>query len=312
MLAQMNEQLAEYKLMARHQHSWDERFRRIQPEIEAAKHKVRSLQEQLYKEEQDVEQLRKLTLGSMLLTLMGTKQRRLTEEQEEALAAKLRLEEAEDTLRDLEREKVELIAKMADLGQADQKYELLLEQKRIAIMQHYPELAEQLNRLTEQENEQLANHKELNEALQAGNGVMHDLTRASDLLESAQNWGTFDMLGGGALVTLAKHERIDDARAAIHAAQDGLRRLSKELQDVGRDVHIRIEVSGTLTFADFFFDGLIVDWIVQGRIRASQQQVLDKLHEVRGITSQLTRETNKAQAQLQLVQRQISALIENS
>lgn len=312
MLAQLNEQLAEYKLMARYQISWDERFRHIQTEIEAAKRQVRSLREQLYKEEQDVEQLQKLTLGTMLLALMGSKQRRLTKEQEEALAAKLKLEEAEDTLRDLEREKVELIAKMAELGQADQKYGQLLEQKRAVIMQHYPELAEQLNHLTEQENELLANYKELSEALQVGNSVMHDLTRASDMLDSAQNWGTYDMLGGGIIATLSKHSHIDEARSAIHAAQDGLRRLAKELKDVGRDTQIRLEVSGGLTFADFFFDGLIVDWIVQGRIRASQQQVLDKLHELRGITSQLTRETDKAQAQLQLVQRQINALIENS
>ncbi|RXZ78646.1 hypothetical protein EBB07_26110 [Paenibacillaceae bacterium] len=312
MLAQINERLAEYKLIARYQHNGNERLRQIQLEIEEAKYKVKTLQQQLYKEEQDVERLGKLTLGTMLLTLLGGKQKRLTREEEEALVAKLRLEEAEDTLRDLEGEKVEQIAKLADIGQADRQYELLLEDKRNLIMTDYPELAEQLENLTEQESALSANCKELDEAQRLGNSVVSELERASGLLESAGNWGTFDLLGGGALVTMAKHQRIDDARVAIHVAQEGLRRFAEELKDVNRDVQVEIDIGGRLTFADFFFDGLIADWIVQGRIQTSQRQMLDKLHQVRSIVHKVARKTEDAHAELRLVQRKIGALIENS
>jgi hypothetical protein len=99
------------------------------------------------------------------------------------------------------------------------------------------------------------------------------------------------MLGGGMISTAMKHNRIDDARSAIHSAQRSLRQFEKELKDVQRDVSIHIEIGGLLTFADFFFDGLITDWMVQGRISDSLIQVNGKRSQIQTIVADLEAET---------------------
>lgn len=42
------------------------------------------------------------------------------------------------------------------------------------------------------------------------------------------------MLGGGMIATAVKHSRIDDARSAIHAAQNSLRRSRTEQRELQR------------------------------------------------------------------------------
>lgn len=114
------------------------------------------------------------------------------------------------------------------------------------------------------------------------------------------------------IATAAKHNRIDDARAAIHMAQSRLRRFETELKDLERDVHISIDISGMLTFADFFFDGLIMDWVVQGRISDAISQVSVKTKQIRRILSELESELGKKEALLQELQRKQSSLIEEA
>ena len=37
------------------------------------------------------------------------------------------------------------------------------------------------------------------------------------------------------------------------------------------EIHIRVD--GFLTFADFFFDGLIADWLVQSRLKETREEI---------------------------------------
>ena len=312
MLTEVNEQLAELRLMVRHEANWTKRLERLVKEIDPYRQDIRSLRRQL-EDEADLPAETNRSLGRMLVGLLSRLGRDgMGKRESEALQTKLRLEEAEDTLNDLERERSELIAKLADLDQADRRYQELLGHKRQLIMTHYPELASQLEQLTDEENTLLADCKELEDALRVGQGVVYDLERASNALYAAENYGTWDVWGGGVVAGSLKYEQIDTARTAIHAAQDGLRRFAEEVDDVNQDIQARIEIGGSLTFADFFFDGLIVDWVVQGRIQASQHEVRKKLYKLQSIVNDLLREAGWAQGRLQTVQGKITALLENS
>lgn len=52
--------------------------------------------------------------------------------------------------------------------------------------------------------------REIQEAVQAADHALACLRQADAYLQSAKNWGLFDMLGGGALTTFFKHSKIDD------------------------------------------------------------------------------------------------------
>lgn len=92
-------------------------------------------------------------------------------------------------------------------------------------------------------------------------------------LSKAEDWGTWDLLGGGLLCDLAKHSDIDDAQTEAQQTQYLLRKFRTELVDVRIDSDLRIEVGSFARFADFFFDGLFADWCMQSKIHDSQANV---------------------------------------
>ena len=114
---------------------------------------------------------------------------------------------------------------------------------------------------------------EINEAYAAGERALESLYAAQDYLRSAGNWGIFDMLGGGFISTMAKRSKMRDANACMEQAQYDLQRFQQELRDVTSIPGLYLEMDGFLGFADYFFDGLLADLLVQSRIREAQAKV---------------------------------------
>ena len=129
--------------------------------------------------------------------------------------------------------------------------------------------------------------KEKQEAIDSGNKALRSLRKAQENLSSAKNWGIFDMLGGGFISTMVKHSKVDQAKENMEQAKYDLRSFSKELNDVNIACNLNIETGDFLSFADWFFDGLIVDWMMQDRINQASQQVEEAIRRVEDILRQL-------------------------
>ena len=54
-----------------------------------------------------------------------------------------------------------------------------------------------------------------------------------------------------------------------------------------RGVDLHINTADFLTFADWFFDGFAVDWLVQNRINRAREQVGEAIRRVERILSAL-------------------------
>lgn len=129
--------------------------------------------------------------------------------------------------------------------------------------------------------------KEIREAKLAGQEALDCLNRAADSLKSAGNWGIVDMLGGGLISTFVKHSKMNDANALVQQARSALKRFQKELTDVENVAEFHIETGDFLSFADYFFDGIIADWLVQSRINEARTQVENARQKVMYIMGQL-------------------------
>ena len=129
--------------------------------------------------------------------------------------------------------------------------------------------------------------KEKREAADAGNRALCSLKAAQENLSSAKNWGIWDMLGGGFISTMAKHSKMDRAKENLAKARSDLKSFSRELQDVNMACHLDIETGDFLSFADWFFDGFVIDWMVQDRINQASRQVEEAIHRVETILRQL-------------------------
>ena len=131
--------------------------------------------------------------------------------------------------------------------------------------------------------------KEKREAIEAGNRALRSLREAQNNLNSAKNWGIWDMFGGGFISTMAKHSKMDRAKQNMEQARYDLKNFSRELNDVNIACHLDIETGDFLSFADWFFDGFVVDWMVQDRINQASRQVTEAIRRVEGIVRQLQR-----------------------
>ncbi len=228
----------------------------------------------LFREEQDdVDRLEKGGLRALLLSLTGDREVRLSQERREALSAKLQYDQARRDLEDIDRRIGELLREKDGLRVDRIRRDALLEEKAGLLKQLGGAAGARLTELDQQLDALGHQRREVLEALSAGRSAETALSAVLDSLDSAEDWGTWDMFGGGLLSTIAKHGHLDDAQAGIGYAQQCLSRFRTELADVQRMDVPQVYIGDFATFADYFFDGLFADWYVQSRIHDAQDGV---------------------------------------
>ncbi|MDD7334063.1 MAG: hypothetical protein PUG70_06815 [Lachnospiraceae bacterium] len=129
--------------------------------------------------------------------------------------------------------------------------------------------------------------KERQEAIDAGNRALNSLYTAQNELNGAKNWGIVDMLGGGFITDLVKHSKMNNAQNHMEQAKYDLQSFSRELRDVSTYINLDFNTSDFLSFADYFFDGLVADWMMQDRINNARSQVDEAIRRVKSILNQL-------------------------
>lgn len=129
--------------------------------------------------------------------------------------------------------------------------------------------------------------KEKQEAIDAGERALRSLNAAKENLNSAGNWGFVDMMGGGFFTTMIKRSKMDQAQDNMDQVKYDLQNFSKELRDVSMNCDLNIEVGDFLSFADYFFDGFFIDWMVQDKINRAKDQVSEAIRQVEHVMDQL-------------------------
>ena len=127
--------------------------------------------------------------------------------------------------------------------------------------------------------------KEIKEAINAADEALFHLRNASRELDKARGWGIWDIIGGGLITDLIKHGKMRNAEYEIGCAKDALARFDKELRDVAG--YSSVHIDSFLTFADFFFDGLIADILVQSKIRDAMDQCRYAIRDVESVRADL-------------------------
>ena len=122
------------------------------------------------------------------------------------------------------------------------------------------------------------------------------------------------MVGGGLLATAAKHSNIDEAKKLIHGVQIWLRKFKRELADIQitEMANMDIQIDSFSTFADYFFDNLIFDWVVQSKINRSLEGCERTYSQVSRILSQLKNTNNSFTEKYKSAKTDFTNYIENT
>lgn len=260
---------------------------RLRSQREALSARVRELEAVMRTEQADVDRLEGGSLAALFYQVTGQLDERMDKERQEAYAARVKYDTAAGELRAVEEDISRTEGELAALGDCEAEYERVLTEKRAAIKASGTAAGEEILDLEERDAYLESQKRELQEAYEAGLTARGTAGRVLDNLESAKGWGTWDLLGGGLIADLAKHGHLDEAQYEINQLQGQLRRFQTELADVTIQADVQVNVEGFLRFADYFFDGLLVDWVVLDGINQSREHILNTLSQIEKILSQL-------------------------
>ena len=276
----------------------------VEAELGEITSSLEALGAQLEIEQVDVKKLERTSMTALFYTVLGSREEQLEKERQELLSAQLRYQRVKYQMEALQRERESLSREIADLAEVEDEYQSLLAEKETLLRQSDPAVTGRLLENARQSAELAAQIHEIGEAIQAGRGVLSSLNGVLDSLGSAQRWGIWDMFGGGVISTALKHDHIDNARQGIQDVQEKMSRFERELADVRNEVELQIDIGGFETFADYFFDGLISDWVVQSKIEASlkrarnaKRAISKAIHRLQNLKQELQNKQNDLQEQ---------------
>ena len=119
----------------------------------------------------------------------------------------------------------------------------------------------------------MADIAQVNQALNLTNQLIGELEQAERQLSSARNWGFLDVLGGGVIVDLIKHSKLNGAKVSMDRVNYLLQELRRVLGGISMPGDYSMNVGTFATMADFFFDSGIVDVYMTAKIMSSLNEV---------------------------------------
>ncbi len=309
----LEERLAAAASALRERQSVNSQLAAVTTQLQQARQRVGALGGDLAAEERDVQRLEGLSFSRVLAALRRSRMEDLDRERAERDAVAYRLREAESQVRALDRDQVELRARLAALRTAGDDWEAALAAKEEWLAGTGGPAAAEVLSIAETRGRLRAEQREVAEALAAAGDAARALGEVADRLESASGWSTYDtFFGGGALSSAVKHDRIDSARRAAAEAESRLAVLASELRDVDGEagaVTRSLELDGMTRFIDVWFDNIFTDWAVADQISRAKESVTTERRAVAAVEARLVARNDDIAAQLaSLAQRRVDLL----
>jgi hypothetical protein len=262
---------------------------RLKEERNEAKVQMAQAMDIFKKESKDVEKMENSSLKSYIAMIAGRYGETLQKERQEMVEAKLKYDRAKEAFNKLDekvkhheglKEELESVTRTYNEKLNDLKEKMIKENPR------FKKLYENKRADYDKKSKELI---ELVEAIDAGSIVLKELNEAKKAFDSAANWGVFDMVGGGLLATMAKHNKINEGKRILNSVSNSLKDFNRELKDVDQSkfIDMNIDLSDFLTFADYFFDGIFADFTVQSRINNVKSKIATGIREIQRINEKL-------------------------
>ena len=300
-LKALRQQTAEKKRLAA-------KLRELHAQRETLEAQTRELEQVKLDEQADVDRLEGRSLSAFFYNVVGKLDQKLDKERQEAYTAQMKYDTATRELAAVQADIASCEEKAAQLKGCEERYQAALEEKAAAVRRSGSDAARRLLEAETRVSALESRIKEVMEAIDAGNAALHTAERALETLDSAESLSTWDVLGGGLLVDLAKYDDLDKAQAQVEQLQEDLRRFKTELTDVTVEAELQVSIDGFLQFADFFFDGLFADLAVMDHIHESQEKVRRTWSEIQDVLSRLADMQAETEKELDVEQEQIAQI----
>lgn len=287
-------------------------LKQIEQDLIRKKLQLNKFLDEYKKEYHDVLNLEATSITSLFYNILGNKEQQLKKEKQEALKAKLKYDQFKHDVEFLVNETKKLVDELAEIECCEIEYEELINKKVETISIENEETNVQLKKIIRKKENIHANVIEVDEAIKAGEDVLKIVEKTIHSLSNVDDWGVWNMVGEGTFSTVSKYNQVDVARKYAEEIQRLLGKFKREISDINMVTNFEICVGNFETFSDYFFDGLIFDWVVQSEIGKSLDSVKNTKNQIDKIISKLYEEKAMEEFLLQQMEEQIKSIIEKA
>lgn len=241
------------------------------------------LEEKLNKEFKDVEKFNKISVVNIISTIFNFREEKLYKEEQEYLEAKLRYEEYRVTVEELKNDLETTESRIESVSNYEERYEELIQEESELLKGIDLNKRLELEEIEDSINRYVKEGIEIKEAIDEAINCDFTVNSALKYLNDASGLATWDILGGGAVTSIMKHDAVNSAKKEIERLGYAITKLEKELSDINM-----ISISGNFNniessyLVDVFFDNIFTDISVSNKIDSS-------LGSVRNVKNKLDR-----------------------
>ena len=267
-------------------------------ELESVLNKKDSIENQMIKELEDINNLEKLGVKSIFYKVLGNQEEQLEKERQEYLQVTLQHKEVLNAIEVVEFEKNILEKKVVTIDDLTNELEGLKKLRSDEILSVPSELRNRLVIIHNKKDDLKKYEVELKEAFSIGSQTITSLDKVHTQLRNAKDWGNRDMMSGGGngrYVKSMKHGAIDRAMNEISRTKLMLHNFNRELVDIGySNQRLGLQVENIARFPGVIFDNLISDWIVQNKIKGVLSTVSNLMDDVHLIMQSIQKEMRQS------------------
>lgn len=262
-----------------------------------------------------VEKLKSSSIPRLFKSILGSKEDEIEMERQEYLQVVLQYNDARKSIELFEFELEVLKNQITQETEIKEKLEEAIRLHRADIFKAYPKIADRVNTIQDDIKAQVANQKELEEALEVGTQLIESLAAIIKNLKHASDWGDWeDNQLSRRLEVQAKNLFVDKAMALVYKTQMLFVKFDKELEDI----HDHKKIVGTYHFQDFgnfskvYYNRLVADWVIQKQIKNTLSNVENVKDSVLLINNTLKHEIHQANEEIIIKGGEIKELIKLS
>lgn len=271
--------------------------------------KVERLDKERKIEQGEFDKMSGKSLSAFFYTMAGKKDEQLVKEQREALAAQAKYDTAVRELEAVKQDIKRYSKEYLSLVGFDIRYEKLLKEKAQALKANGNPEAERIVELEKQLAEAESAKEEITEAVSAAKRADRSVSAVLENLSHAEEWASWDIIGGGMIADRAKQDKLDAAQDSVEVLQVDLRLLKAELADIAENAEIRVDIEGFLRFADWFFDGIFADYSILQRIDEAKEKIYDIKNKIKQIISHLQEKLAETDARADAAKSELDTIV---
>ena len=131
--------------------------------------------------------------------------------------------------------------------------------------------------------------RKMEEALEVGNKTLESLHFAQIKLDSARSWVVLEGFGGSFLTSMMKNMKISDTQTYVEQAKQDILKFQVMLKSISLPEDVKRRCGVFISFATFFLDGTVDDYMVKSRVDSAQEQIRDAIQIVDEVCEDLTK-----------------------